>query len=261
MFKNENGENVGFATELFNEIDALYPIYIGTSSNNKGEKKLIYSSELYSTELTEKCEYSVKAYAVYSTRKGANDRYGFKDFIFEVSDEDGNVIFESCSSTELHAYVGELLNDIEEKADEDRMFDESNKMYEYASEAHKKIEDSVKDIMQYGGYLHGDDLDGAVEDIMTIRGLFRDIEDALADCLDKCSDLTGCKIGWDDFCGAEYFDDISNYITISNIADSLDSFDEFEYLIKTLLKDRFEDEISYITEKYFQMTNVWLDVA
>ncbi len=153
------------------------------------------------------------------------------------------------------------VEDAIDRENEFNMESEMNAMFEYAAEAHENIENIVSDIMDYAGDISGDDIDDIVDDIDYIRDRFIDIENELSECLHRCDYLTGCDIHWDDFCGAGYFDDISKYILISDIADGLDSFDTFEYFIRDILRERDEDEIRAIMDKYFEKTGSWLYLA
>lgn len=109
----------------------------------------------------------------------------------------------------------------------------SDDMFEYAAEAKDEIE------------LLSDDAENAYADILNemetdepdryyvqgrVDDLYRilvDIENELSECLHRCDVRTGCDIGWDDFCTADYFDDIKIMGTVApySIAEFINHYD------------------------------------
>lgn len=102
-------------------------------------------------------------------------------------------------------------------SDENNIMEETDDMYQYASEAAEEIEnlaDSVNDAYSdIIAEMKNDEPDieyamGRVDDMY--RNL-EDIENELKWCLHRCDERTGCDIGWDDFCTADYFEPIKIY--------------------------------------------------
>lgn len=102
-------------------------------------------------------------------------------------------------------------------SDENDIMEETDDMYQYASEAAEEIEglaDSVNDAYSdIIAEMKNDEPDieyamGRVDDMY--RRLM-DIENELKWCLHRCDERTGCDIGWDDFCTADYFAPIKIY--------------------------------------------------
>ena len=100
-------------------------------------------------------------------------------------------------------------------SDENEIMEEMDDMYQYASEAAEEIEnlaDSVDDAYSdiIAEMKHDDpDIEYAM---MRVDDMYRrmvDIENELKWCLQRCDERTGCNIGWDDFCTADYFEPIS----------------------------------------------------
>ena len=99
--------------------------------------------------------------------------------------------------------------------EEAEMEAQTDDMYQYASEAAEEIEnlvDSVDDAYSdiIAEMKHDDpDIEYAM---MRVDDMYRrmvDIENELRWCLHRCDERTGCDIGWDDFCTADYFEPIS----------------------------------------------------
>ena len=102
-------------------------------------------------------------------------------------------------------------------SDENDIMEETDDMYQYASEAAEEIEtlaDSVDDA--YSEIIeemkHDEpDIDYAMERVDDMYCRLKDIENELRWCLHRCDERTGCDIGWDDFCTADYFEPIRIY--------------------------------------------------
>lgn len=98
---------------------------------------------------------------------------------------------------------------------------ESDLMFEYAAEAAEEIEmlasqvtDKYEDIVRE---MESDDPDLENVEYM-VDDMYRilvDIENELSGCLHRCDDRTGCDIGWDDFCTADYFEPIKIMGTVA----------------------------------------------
>lgn len=94
---------------------------------------------------------------------------------------------------------------------------ELDDMFEYAAEAAEEIEtlasqvtDKYEDIVRE---MESDDPDLENVEYM-VDDMYRilvDIENELGECLHRCDERTGCDIGWDDFCTADYFEPIKIY--------------------------------------------------
>ncbi len=249
MFKNENGVNVGLASELFNECNGLMNLYNGTTSRTKGEKKLVYASELFAHELTESNTYWVKVYAVYSERKNRDDRYNFKDMLFEITDGD-DVLFSSASITECFAYAGELLTKIENDAEWEKLLAENefigNEMFALENTIDENVEKAkaaMDDAKQLIGGMNDVDWRGRDDDELkkSITNYCGDIAEALIgiaqasqNFLKNCSDFTGC-----DFTLGDAYSDCP-VIAFNNYYDELDQFD-CTLAFEQILDDIFEN--------------------
>ena len=139
------------------------------------------------------------------------------------------------------AIIMDAIIEYDGEPDENERDAELNDMFEYAAETHYDIEnmvgvidDAYTDIEYELGYDEPDYEWAAsrAEDMYRFIGEMRDM---LGECLHRCDERTGCDIGWDDFCGVDYFDDIE--ITEGySVADFIREFDgdetEFaEYLV------------------------------
>ena len=100
-------------------------------------------------------------------------------------------------------------------SDENEIMEEMDDMYQYASEAAEEIEnlaDSVDDAYSdiIAEMKHDEpDIEYAMERVDDMYRRLMDIENELKWCLHRCDERTGCNIGWDDFCTADYFEPIS----------------------------------------------------
>lgn len=100
-------------------------------------------------------------------------------------------------------------------SDENEIMEEMDDMYQYASEAAEEIEnlaDSVDDAYsEIIAEMKNDepDIEYAMERVDDMYRRLKDIENELKWCLQRCDERTGCNIGWDDFCTADYFEPIS----------------------------------------------------
>ena len=96
-------------------------------------------------------------------------------------------------------------------SDENDIMEETDDMYQYASEAAEEIEnlaDSVDDAYSdiIAEMKHDEpDIEYAMERVDDMYRRMVDIENELKWCLQRCDERTGCDIGWDDFCTADYF--------------------------------------------------------
>lgn len=98
--------------------------------------------------------------------------------------------------------------------DENNIMEETDDMYQYASEAAEEIEglaDSVNDA--YSDIIaemkqDEPDIEYAMGRVDDMYRNIEDIENELKWCLHRCDERTGCDIGWDDFCTADYFEPI-----------------------------------------------------
>ena len=101
--------------------------------------------------------------------------------------------------------------------DENEIMEETDDMYQYASEAAEEIEilaDSVDDAYSeiIAEMKHDEpDIEYAMERVDDMYRRLKDIENELKWCLHRCDERTGCDIGWDDFCTADYFEPIKIY--------------------------------------------------
>lgn len=109
------------------------------------------------------------------------------------------------------AIIEKAILEYDGEPDENDIMEETDDMYQYASEAAEEIEglaDSVDDAYSdIIAEMKSDEPDieyamGRVDDMY--RNL-EDIENELKWCLHRCDERTGCDIGWDDFCTADYF--------------------------------------------------------
>lgn len=102
-------------------------------------------------------------------------------------------------------------------SDENDIMEETDDMYQYASEAAEEIEnlvDSVDDAYSdiIAEMKHDEpDIEYAMERVDDMYRRLEDIENELRWCLHRCDERTGCNIGWDDFCTADYFEPIKIY--------------------------------------------------
>ena len=100
-------------------------------------------------------------------------------------------------------------------SDENEIMEETDDMYQYASEAAEEIEnlaDSVDDAYSdiIAEMKHDDpDIEYAMLRVDDMYRCLKDIENELKWCLQRCDERTDCNIGWDDFCTADYFEPIS----------------------------------------------------
>lgn len=109
------------------------------------------------------------------------------------------------------------INDENNETDENDIMEETDDMYQYASEAAEEIEilaDSVdKDYSEIIAEMKHDepDIEYAMERVDDMYRHIKDIKNELEWCLQRCDERTGCDIGWDDFCTADYFEPIKIY--------------------------------------------------
>ena len=102
-------------------------------------------------------------------------------------------------------------------SDENDIMEETDDMYQYASEAAEEIEilaNSVdKDYSEIIAEMKHDepDIEYAMERVDDMYRRIKDIKNELEWCLQRCDERTGCDIGWDDFCTADYFASIEIY--------------------------------------------------
>ena len=115
------------------------------------------------------------------------------------------------------AIIENAILEYDGEPDENDIMEETDDMYQYASEAAEEIEnlaDSVDDAYSdiIAEMKHDEpDIEYAMERVDDMYRRLKDIENELKWCLHRCDERTGCDIGWDDFCTADYFDPIKIY--------------------------------------------------
>lgn len=115
------------------------------------------------------------------------------------------------------AIIENAILEYDGEPDENDIMEEMDDMYQYASEAAEEIEglaDSVNDA--YSDIIaemkqDEPDIEYAMERVDDMYRRLEDIENELRWCLHRCDERTGCDIGWDDFCTADYFEPIKIY--------------------------------------------------
>lgn len=115
------------------------------------------------------------------------------------------------------AIIEKAILEYDGEPDENDIMEETDDMYQYASEAAEEIEnlaDSVDDA--YSDIIAGmksdePDIEYAMGRVDDMYRRIEDIENELRWCLHRCDERTGCDIGWDDFCTADYFEPIKIY--------------------------------------------------
>lgn len=118
-------------------------------------------------------------------------------------------------ATSMYEYIKENYIDAVEPTGEDeemRLEYETEKMYEYAAEAHedieKYVEDAIELIFDIEQSLGNPEYCNLKDAIVELWERLTDIHNAFGECLHRCDELTGCDITFDDFCGTDYFSDI-----------------------------------------------------
>ena len=112
------------------------------------------------------------------------------------------------------AIIENAILEYDGEPDENDIMEETDDMYQYASEAAEEIEnlaDSVNDAYSeiIAEMKHDEpDIEYAMERVDDMYRRLVDIENELRWCLHRCDERTGCDIVWDDFCTADYFEPI-----------------------------------------------------
>ena len=129
------------------------------------------------------------------------------------------------------AIMDEINEAIDAVGDENEYDEEIDDMFEYAMEASDAIEDIVVGIEEdYDNidyelnHTSKTDWDFVKELVEGVYEKLTSIHNELEWCLARCDERTGCAIGWDDFCGADYFSDIKLPEGYS-VTDFIDVFD------------------------------------
>lgn len=201
---------------VFNEIDnALRKLYqISNGRRRYGNQSLIFKASVGENNLifgiglsADKSGKIIWEYNIGFDRidRGASNYSRYVDGAFWYM---ANMIISRFSLTDE---IGEENNE----TDENEIMEEMDDMYQYASEAAEEIEnlaDSVDDAYSdIIAEMKNDepDIEYAMERVDDMYRRLKDIENELKWCLQRCDERTGCNIGWDDFCTADYFEPIS----------------------------------------------------
>lgn len=172
-----------------------------------------------------------------------NVTIGYKNNTIQMPDDDSVNVFvrgkkiptyflnERCGNSidgKLMRWCGRVIDNIvaiienaileyDGEPDENDVMEETDDMYQYASEAAEEIviladsvDDAYSDII--AEMKHDEpDIEHAMERVDDMYRRLVDIENELKWCLQRCDERTGCDIGWDDFCTADYFETIEIY--------------------------------------------------
>ena len=200
--------------EIFNELDHAMSCYLDTKTTKAGNVVKIYGTNFGSEFGKAQNLNSVEMYAIYSNRKNKSGKYNLKGFNIIVTNFETGHTETFDSVTEAMVFVAYLMNEENngtDDSDENDIMEETNDMYQYASEAAEEIEilaDSVDDAYTdiIAEMKNGEpDIEYAMGRVDDMYRLLEDIENELKWCLHRCDERTGCDIVWDDFCTADYF--------------------------------------------------------
>lgn len=129
----------------------------------------------------------------------------------------------------------------------------SDTMFEYAYDVESEITSNAswiaEEIENIENYAYCSEPDITVEELAewiyesakSIKYALDNIRRSLDECLEKCEKLTGCNIGWDDFCGSEYFEDLLTDWTPHFLWTDLDPEIELESILQDCLSGIDED--------------------
>lgn len=209
--------NANLFDEIYNGLDHAMSCYLDTKAAKAGNVVKIYGTDFGGEFGKAQNLNSVEMYAIYSNRKNKSGKYNLKGFNIIVTNfETGDTkTFESV--TEAMEFVAHLMNEENNETDENDIMEETDDMYQYASEAAEEIEilaDSVDDAYSdiIAEMKHDEpDIEYAMERVDDMYRHIKDIKNELEWCLQRCDERTGCDIGWDDFCTADYFEPIKIY--------------------------------------------------
>ena len=147
------------------------------------------------------------------------------------ADKGGKIAEDSCGmkrycenakytvAASMYEYIKENYVDPvdADDSDENDIMEETDDMYQYASEAAEEIENLVDSVDDAYSDIIAEmkqdepDIKYAMERVDDMYRRLEDIENELKWCLQRCDERTGCDIGWDDFCTADYFEPIKIY--------------------------------------------------
>lgn len=226
--------NANLFDEIYNGLDHAMSCYLDTKAAKAGNVVKLYGTNFGGEFGKAQNLNSVEMYAIYSNRKNKSGNYNLKGFNIIVTNfETGETkTFESV--TEAMEFVAHLMNEENNETNENDIMEETDDMYQYASEAAEeeeaKMEIQTEGMYEYAQEAYTDieayaedavclyqDIERTLEDpdygnledtVIQLWKRLEDIHNAFGICLDRCNYLTGCDITFDDFCGTDYFSDI-----------------------------------------------------
>ena len=209
--------NANLFDEIYNGLDHAMSCYLDTKAAKAGNVVKIYGTDFGGEFGKAQNLNSVEMYAIYSDRKNKSGNYNLKGFNVIVTNfETGETkTFESV--TEAMEFVADLMNEENNETDENDIMEETDDMYQYASEAAEEIENLVDSVDDAYGDIIAEmkqdepDIEYAMDLVYDMYRHIKDIKNELEWCLQCCDERTGCDIGWDDFCTADYFAPIEIY--------------------------------------------------
>ena len=222
--------NANLFDEIYNGLDHAMSCYLDTKAAKAGNVVKIYGTDFGGEFGKAQNLNTVEMYAIYSNRKNKSGNYNLKGFnVIVTKFETGETkTFESV--TEAMEFVAHLMNEENNETDENDIMEETDDMYQYASEAAEEIEilaNSVdKDYSEIIAEMKHDepDIEYAMDRVFDMYHHIKGIKNELEWCLQRCDERTGCHIVWDDFCTADYFASIEIYGDFDCPSYSIDEF-------------------------------------
>ena len=209
--------NANLFDEIYNGLDHAMSCYLDTKAAKAGNVVKIYGTDFGGEFGKAQNLSTVEMYAIYSDRKNKSGKYNLKGFKVVVTNfETGETkTFESV--TEAMEFVAVLMNEENNETDENDIIEETDDMYQYASEAAEEIENLANSVDKAYSEIIAEmkqdepDIEYAMDLVYDMYRHIKDIKNELEWCLQCCDERTGCDIGWDDFCTADYFEPIKIY--------------------------------------------------
>ena len=209
--------NANLFDEIYNGLDHAMSCYLDTKAAKAGNVVKIYGTDFGGEFGKAQNLSTVEMYAIYSNRKNKSGNYNLKGFNVIVTNFETGETKTFDSVTEAMEFVADLMNKENNETDENEIMEEMDDMYQYASEAAEEIEILANSVDEaYSDIIaemkHDEpDIEYAMELVDDMYRRLEDIENELRWCLHRCDERTGCNIGWDDFCTADYFEPIKIY--------------------------------------------------
>lgn len=142
-------------------------------------------------------------------------------------------------------WLEDILLPLKAELESELMFDEA---YDVESEISADAGCIAECIENIDDYLDADEVDDETKldwiatEIKDMEMFLQYIKNSLDSCLVKCSDITHCDVGWDDFCGCDYFEDLCTDWSPSTRWTDLDVEDEMDYILSHIFRGADVDD-------------------